>query len=306
MAEITPLYEEITNLFEIGKKLSELEYRGRFAPTPSGPLHIGNLRTALISWLKARIKGGKWLLRIDDLDKPRIRPGAIQSIQDDLIWLGLYWDESIIFQSQRNSLYQQIVDNLSNKNKIYACKCSRRILTQSKDKPSQDYSCPGKCRDLGLATHSINGRIPSLRLRASKKFLNTSGDIILKRSDGIISYHLASVVDDLTFGINEVIRGEDLASEMNAQLSIIEALNQKPFIFSYAPVLFNETGEKLSKRNSDYGLNNLREKGMQPEELIGLMAFSLGLVERGTSLSSFELLSRLMNQNDLIFSIIKS
>ncbi len=282
----------LAEALEIGASLSEEAYCGRFAPTPSGPLHLGNIRTALISWLKARRSSGKWILRIDDLDTPRNYPGAVEKIQQDLLWLGLTWDGPIIFQSQRKALYSSALSFLKSQDKLFACFCSRKLLTKQ---TTSIYS--GKCRNLELGFDKKNGKCPSLRLKVSKNFSKSSGDIVLKRADGVIAYHLATVVDELTLGVNQVIRGNDLSASRSSQLAVLDALNQRSISYAHIPLMLNTDGTKLSKRNGGFGLDYLRSKGMNASKTIGFLASSLDLVPKDSELSSLDLLSELKNRN---------
>ena len=288
--------EEIFHLFESGKKLSQCQYRGRFAPSPTGPLHLGNVRTALFSWLRAKSKGGKWFLRIDDIDSPRNRLGSIERIQEDLNWLGLVWDGPVLFQSKRIALYQSALMHLKTQNKLYGCQCSRKLLSKVNNLRAE-FIYPGTCRNLGLSLEEEKGRVTSLRLKVSKKFSKICGDIVLRRSDGFIAYHLATVIDELSLGINEVVRGKDLAQSKYAQLAIIDAFKQDPISYKHLPIFFDSDGKKLSKRNDEKGLETIKNKGISSETVIGLLANSLGLLPPGESLSPLELLSELTRKS---------
>ena len=290
------LLQDISDVLGVENNSSQIEYCGRFAPSPSGPLHLGNIRTAFLSWLRARLEGGKWMLRIDDLDSLRIRSGAIEKIQYDLRWLGLYWDGPIIYQSKRIPLYETVLSDLKSKNKLYICKCSRKALSKL-NRTSKEFIYPGICRDLGLQLNSKQGKSTSLRLRVGKDFSETCGDIVVRRADGFIAYHLATVVDDLSLGINEVVRGNDLAPAKVAQLAIIDALNQRKLRYRHVPILLDEKGEKLSKRNADKGLDAFISQGITPSEVIGFLASSVGLAPVGSSLSAVELLTDFISRN---------
>ena len=298
-------FEGFADLLSKGQQLRTTCYRGRFAPTPSGPLHFGNLRTALISWLFARLNGGEWLLRIDDLDTPRNRPGAIESIQKDLLWLGLDWDGPIVFQSQRKEFYGFVLSTLKSQSKLYPCRCTRSLLAKRNRSQAEDFVYPGTCRDLELSWGLYKGRLPSLRLRVNGEFSISCGDVLLRRSDGFIAYHLATAADELSLGITEVIRGQDLAKAMNSQLAIIDALGQKPVLYKHVPLFINNVGEKLSKRKGSTGLQSLQRKGLMGPDVIGFLASTLDLVPEGSVLSAEELLSDLMKKKDWIQNCIK-
>ncbi len=295
------LPEHLQRLFQKGLLLRQEGYRGRFAPSPTGPLHIGNLRTALLSWIRARSLNGKWLLRIDDLDTSRNRVGSVDSIQDDLLWLGLYWDGPVIFQSDRKGIYSSVLSFLRSQNQLYACRCSRRVLTETTiDLTHRRNVYPGTCRNLDLFWGWEEKKLPSWRLKVTKEFEDTCGDVLVRRSDGVIAYHLATVVDELTFGVTEVIRGEDLAIGYLPQVAVVKALQQQLLAYKYLPLVYNNVGKKLSKRDDVSGLKVLRSKGMDPEEVIGMLAASLGLVPKGSSLTALELLYELrLNEKKL-------
>ena len=296
--------EELFDLLNHGDRLQAKGYRGRFAPSPTGALHLGNLRTALISWLRARLKRGEWLLRIDDLDTPRNRPGSIENIQSDLCWLGLDWDGPMIIQSERSALYENVLSALKVQGKIYPCRCTRSVLAKLNSSQSQHFIYPGICRSLDHPWSIQEGRLPSLRLKVEKEFLSKCGDVILRRADGYISYHLATAIDELTLGITEVVRGHDLAQARHSQIAIIHSLNQKPLPYLHVPLLFNKDGAKLSKREHGIGLKNLQENGMFSDDVIGALAASLELVPNGSSLSASELLSDLRNNQKLIENLL--
>lgn len=258
-------------------------YRGRFAPSPTGVLHLGNLQTALLSWLAARQLGGDWLLRIDDLDTPRNRSGAIEAIQMDLTWLGLNWDGPVILQSQRRGIYASWLSWLRRSGKLFACRCSRRELT---GQPIY----PGTCRRAERGWGWKQKRLPSWRLQVPAADRFGSGDVVLRRADGFIAYQLATVVDELCFGITDVVRGEDLREALPAQCSVFAALEQPPPRFHHGPLLCDGHGMKLSKRDGSSGLELLRHQGLSPAAVIGQLAAALQLVDPGDELTAQELL----------------
>ena len=298
------LPEELCQLLEVGRAIRTRINRGRFAPSPSGPLHLGNLRTALVSWLRTRINSGEWLLRIDDLDEPRNCPGAIENIQKDLIWLGLNWDGPTILQSQRRFLYESVITAFHQQGKLYPCRCSRRLLATKNRANNKDFIYPGTCRNLGLSWQIHDGRMPSLRLRVGKKFLLSCGDIVIKRADGFIAYHLATVADELSLGISDVVRGNDLAKALPSQLALIEALGQKPARYMHVPLVLDAYGNKLSKRDREQGLSSLVSEGLQPQDVIGLLASSLDLVPKGSKLSAAELLGELKKDKEMFSQVL--
>ena len=269
--------------------LHQGRYVGRFAPTPSGPLHLGNLRTALLSWLVARREGGVWLLRIDDLDTPRLRAGAVLSALDDLRWLGLDWDGPVVLQSQRRGLYNAVLSHLRRSGLLYACRCSRRQLGGAP-------IYPGTCRELDLAWGWQHNRLPAWRLRVRGQACASCGDVVVRRADGFIAYHLASAVDELAFGITEVVRGADLAPVRWAQEAVMEAMGQPPPTYRHVPLLCDAHGDKLAKREGSAGLRPLRDQGAMPADVVGSLAQGLHLVPAGIALTAEELLARVSSR----------
>ena len=293
------LPDHLQAVFEQGQRSRQHGYRGRFAPTPSGPLHLGNLRTALISWLHARLQGGEWLLRIDDLDTPRIRAGASSSVQADLSWLGLLWDGPVLLQSQRRGLYSSVLSAMRRAQLLYPCRCSRRQLGAG-----QRY--PGTCRDQSRGWEAQNGRLPAWRLRVLATDEPRCGDLVLRRADGFIAYHLATAVDELALGITDVVRGEDLAPVCFAQKAVISVLAQSPPQYRHVPLLCDAEGQKLSKREHAEGLALLQERRWSAEQVVGRLAASLNLVPSGSALSAMELLQHLGQRPLLLQSCLKS
>ena len=258
-------------------------YRGRYAPSPTGVLHQGNLQTALLSWLQARQRCGTWLLRIDDLDTPRNRPGAVEAIEADLRWLGLDWDGPTILQSRRKGVYDSWLSWFRRSGQVFPCRCSRRELAGLA-------LYPGTCRTAGHPWGWQNQRLPSWRLQVPNSDPEGSGDVVLRRSDGFIAYQLATVLDELAFGITDVVRGEDLHQALPAQRSIYRALDQTHPRFHHGPLVCDGSGNKLSKRESSAGLDALREQGMDAADVVGLLASGLDLVDEGSRLTALELL----------------
>ncbi len=280
------LPDHLQTVFERGRQLRLHGYRGRFAPTPSGPLHLGNLRTALISWLRARLQDGEWLLRIDDLDTPRIREGAIDAALADLRWLGLHWDGPVIMQSQRLGLYGSCLSALRREQLLYPCRCTRRQLVAG-----QRY--PGTCRDMAMGWGLKDGRLPAWRLKVKALDEPRCGDLVLRRADGFIAYHLATALDELALGITEVVRGSDLAPVCIAQQAVIASLDQRSPSYRHTPLLCDPEGQKLSKREQAAGLAPLREQQWSPERVVGWLSGSLGLVDQDSSLTVSDLLQEL-------------
>jgi len=260
-------------------------YRGRFAPSPTGPLHAGSLVAALGSWLDARKNGGKWLLRIEDLDTPRCVPGAAQQIQSQLLACGLSWDEEIIYQSQRQDAYQRALERLNGHQCLYPCACSRQTIANAlassgiQTPRNQEMVYPGTCRPTTLISNLAetlgdlkkawrialpqNCRIgfQDLALGPQSQNLNTEvGDFVLRRGDGLFTYQLAVVVDDAEQGITHIVRGQDLLSNTARQIYLQEVLGYRRPEYLHLPLVLDEHGEKLSKQTLATQINTQDEK----------------------------------------------
>ena len=284
------LPDHLRSLLDQGNALRSGGYRGRFAPSPTGVMHLGNLRTALASWLEARRNGGVWLLRIDDLDTPRNSPGARASIKRDLQWLGLDWDGPAILQSHYRGRYYAWLSWLRRAGALFPCRCSRRMLL---DHPIY----PGTCRIGQKRWGWQDKRLPSWRLRVPDDDPHGSGDVVLRRADGFVAYQLATVIDELCFGISDVVRGEDLRESLPAQFSVYAALVQPPPRFLHVPLLRDQHGQKLSKRKASAGLAPLQDAGLDAAAVTGQLAASLSLVEPGARLTARELLQDLTHRS---------
>ncbi len=301
--------------------------RGRYAPSPSGDLHMGNLRTALLAWLYAKSMGGQFVLRIEDLDLPRVRPGATERILEDLRWLGLHWDEgpdnggpyAPYTQSERLDIYQRYLAQLQSQGYIYPCYCSRAEIAQIASAPQQGTDegprYPGTCRHLSAAQRKLRearGRRPSWRFRVddervvtfndllagpiTQQVQQSVGDFILKRSDDIFAYQFAVVVDDALMRINQVVRGRDLLNSTPRQILLFEALGFPVPTFAHVPLVLDEQGKRLAKRQQSAGLAPLREQGATPEQVIGHLAASSGLIERDAAISPSALAQQFSGQ----------
>ncbi|MEA5390860.1 tRNA glutamyl-Q(34) synthetase GluQRS [Cyanobium gracile UHCC 0139] len=291
-----------------GLELRRRGYRSRFAPSPTGPLHRGNLRTALIGWLEARLRRGAWLLRIDDLDGPRNRPGAEVSILEDLRWLGLHWDGPVVRQSAHRGVYATVLSALRQAGRLYPCRCSRRLLADVSAPHGALAVYPGHCRNGPPLWGPQTGRLPSWRLCLEPGVLGWQercgpdghqdghaevGDVVLRRADGVVAYHLATAVDELLMGISEVVRGEDLWPSTGAQVAVMAALGADPPSYAHVPLWRDGQGERLSKREGAEGLAGLRRRGLDPPGVIGELAASLDLVPPGSRLSAQDLVEGL-------------
>lgn len=236
-------------------------YVGRFAPTPSGPLHFGSLVTALASYLDARAAGGAWLLRIDDLDQPRVKSGAEAQILQQLREHGLNWDAPLRRQSEHSSDYAASLDRLHALGLVYPCTCSRaQLQSQGLPAPEADEPVyPGTCRDAGHGDTNAALRMrlppgdleyPDLGLGRQRKQSQVDlGDFVLRRRDGIASYQLACAVDEIAQGITHIVRGSDLVSSTLRQRHILLALGHAPPIYRHLPLVLDAQGRKLSKRD---------------------------------------------------------
>jgi glutamyl-Q tRNA(Asp) synthetase len=236
-----------------------LTYRGRFAPSPTGPLHFGSLVAAVASWLDARAAGGEWLVRIEDLDRPRNVPGAAGEILRSLERLGLEWDGEIVRQSERAPLYEAALDRLRAMGLVYRCRCSRREIADSAIHGIEGAIYPGTCRELRLP-RTVPGadrvRAPDASIAFEDRVqgpivqdvAHEIGDFVLKRRDGLHAYQLAVVVDDAAQGITDVVRGADLLGSTPRQIALQQWLGYPQPRYLHVPVAANARGEKLSKQ----------------------------------------------------------
>ena len=265
-------------------------YRGRFAPSPTGPLHAGSLLAALGSWLDARKNGGQWLLRIEDLDTPRCIPGADQQIRAQLLACGLAWDEELTYKSERQGLYQEALERLNQHKLLYPCTCSRQTIANALENlgiatpRNQEMVYPGTCKpdqpkihppEL-LKTSKVAWRLAlpehcqiefmDMALGPQSQDLNTEvGDFVLRRSDGLFTYQLAVVVDDAQQGITHIVRGEDLLSNTARQIHLQKILGYETPQYLHLHLVLDEHGEKLSKQTLATQINTQDEKNALAE-----------------------------------------
>ena len=280
---------------------------GRFAPSPSGRMHLGNVFSALLSWLSARHDGGAVLLRIEDLDPARSRQEYIDAILDDFLWLGLPWDERSENQSLRAPRYNEILRELDRRGLLYPCYCTRDQLHAASAPHASDGRViyAGTCRDLTPAQRVSRTKAPCLRIRVpdeeiaftdglqGRQAMNLReewGDFIVRRADGVAAYQLAVVADDGGSGVTQVVRGRDLLSSTPVQLWLYRLLELTPPRFYHVPMLLSPDGRRLSKRDRDLDLSRLREI-WPPERIIGLLAHACGLIDRWEDVSPAELIS---------------
>ena len=257
---------------------------GRFAPSPTGRMHLGNVMCALLSWLDAKSTGGVWRLRIEDIDRQRCKREYAMQLIDDLLWLGLPWDGEVVWQSERSEIYQQYLDYLTDLGLTYHCNCTRNDLLASSAPHEADGRIvyPGTCRDKGLSEGAVRIRVPE-RLEA------TNGDFIVQRRDGTWAYQLAVVIDDALMGITHVVRGRDLKTSVPQQEFLYDVFGFCKPKFLHHPLLCNMTGQRLCKRDRSLDLGILRKKYL-PEEIIGYLAYRTGLVRDYSAIGVKELL----------------
>ncbi len=273
-------------------------HRGRFAPSPTGRLHLGNARSALLGWLWARSAGGRFLLRIEDLDRQRCRPELLDDLLRDLEYLGLWWDETPLHQSERGEAYDAALKTLSDRGDVYPCYCSRAEVARAASAPhgpsDEGPVYPGTCAKLSPEAQAQKAslRPPSLRFRArpgavcfedvvhGRTCQDVSaeiGDFVVRRADGVASYQLAVVVDDAHSGITHVLRADDLVSSTPRQLQLYEALGLRAPAFAHVPLVVGEDGRRLAKREGAFAVTELRQAGVPAERVLGLLASWSGL-----------------------------
>lgn len=294
--------------------------RGRFAPSPTGAMHLGNARTALLAWLAARAAGAEVVLRIEDLDQARVVAGAEARLLDELRFLGLDWDEgpdvggrhAPYRQSERQTRYDQAIDVLLAAGHAYPCACSRADIARAASAPHGEDGgprYPGTCAGLPPAlVHErarAAGRTPSVRFRgqsARQPFRDALhgdcdplpagiDDFVIRRADGIAAYHLAVVVDDAAMGIEQVVRGDDLLSSTPRQLALYRALGAPPPCHAHVPLVLSPGGGRLAKRTRPASLGDLRAQGVSSARIVGALAASAGLIDRAAEIRPAELRS---------------
>ncbi len=278
---------------------------GRFAPTPSGRMHLGNVFAALIAWLSVRSQGGGMVLRMEDLDRQRTSEEFAEAIRQDLLWLGLDWDLETPAQSTRDAVYEQYFEMLQDMGLLYPCFCTRSQLHSVNAPHLSDgtYVYPGTCRDLTDVQRREFAREPAFRVKVpDREFALTDlcygkfqqnlseecGDFVVRRADGIFVYQLAVVVDDGLAGVTEVVRGWDLLGSAPRQMYLQELLGFSHPQYGHVPMLMSADGRRLSKRDRDLDLERLRTC-CTPEKIIGILAHAAGLIDTPRSISAAEL-----------------
>ena len=280
---------------------------GRFAPSPTGSLHVGNLRTALIAWLLARSTGDVFRLRMEDLDRVTSAPEHERAQRADLVALGVDWDGDVWRQSERFALYREALDELGRDGLTYECFCSRREIREAAAAPHGDSALtyPGRCRDLTDRQRAERRaqRQPALRFRADGcnrafddvvvgRFVGLPSDVVLRRNDGVPAYNLAVVVDDAAGEIDLVARGDDLLPSTPSQIAIAEALGLRAPRYAHVPMVVGADGQRLTKRDGAITLSELVARGIDAGALRAALAASIGIAESGERVSAGELVDR--------------
>ena len=280
---------------------------GRFAPTPSGRMHLGNVFAALIAWLSVRSQNGELVLRMEDLDTQRTSADFASVLRDDLRWLGLNWDVETPPQSQRSRVYDRYFEKMADLGLLYPCYCTRSQLHSVNAPHLSDgtYVYAGTCRDLTPEQRAAFDRKPAWRVKVpdrvwritdhvqgdySLNLATDCGDMVVRRADGVYVYQLAVTVDDGEAGVTEVVRGMDLLSSAPRQMYLQELLGFSHPAYGHVPMLLAPDGRRLSKRDKDLDLGVLRQR-VTPEALIGTLAFASGLMDRNEAISARELAS---------------
>lgn len=278
---------------------------GRFAPTPSGRMHLGNVFSALLAWLSVKARDGEMVLRMEDLDTQRTSGEYAQVLREDLNWLGLSWDRETPAQSSRSAVYDRYFDSLREMGLLYPCYCTRSQLHSVNAPHLSDgtYVYPGTCRDLTEDQRAAYHRAPAWRVRVPDKvwqvhdlvqgdsqwnLIRDCGDMVVRRADGVYVYQLAVTVDDGEAGVTEVVRGMDLLSSAPRQMYLQELWEFPHPEYAHVPMLLSPDGRRLSKRDRDLDLGEIR-KHLSPQQLLGILAYSAGLLETAEAVSLEEL-----------------
>lgn len=294
------------------EEVLDKEYVGRLAPSPTGALHLGNVRTFMIAWLRARSQGGRIIMRMEDLDHPKDKPGAAKGAIEDLRWLGFDWNGEFV-QSERKRLYREALETLIAKGLAYPCVCSRKDVENAQSAPhaGEQLHYPGTCRGrfaTWRAAFEFAGRAPCWRFRVeagetvafddvfagrfTQCVSKTLGDFPLARDEFGAGYTLAVVVDDAAMGVTEVVRGDDLLAATPAQILIQRALGLQTPRYCHVPLVVGPDGRRLAKRHGDTRIATYREAGVSAKKIIGMLAASCGWAEEGEEISLEDLLPR--------------
>jgi glutamyl-tRNA synthetase len=283
--------------------------RGRFAPSPTGSLHLGNLRTALVSWLHVRADGGEWLVRMEDLDRVTSSAEHERDQLASLAALGMDPDEPVLRQSERFPLYHDAIDTLRAHGRVYECFCTRREIREAAQAPHGELpegAYPGTCRELTIdqrATHLRAGRRPALRLRTDgERFVvhdllagtyeGGVDDVVLQRADGVPAYNLAVVVDDALQGVTHVVRGDDLLSSTPRQRLLQVLLGLPEPQYAHVPMVMAPDGSRLAKRHGAVTLADLAARGVTAQQVLARLGASLGLCAADEPVDAADLVPR--------------
>ena len=278
---------------------------GRFAPTPSGRMHLGNVFAALIAWLSVRSQKGEMVLRMEDLDTQRTSAQYAQILREDLLWLGLNWDEETPPQSQRSDIYETYFQKLKDQDLLYPCYCTRSQLHSVNAPHLSDgtYVYAGTCRNLTAQQQTAFDRAPAYRVKVpdslwrftdkvqgdyEENLATDCGDFVVRRADGVFVYQLAVTVDDGLAGVTEVVRGMDLLGSAPRQMYLQQLFGFPHPVYGHVPMLVAPDGRRLSKRDKDLDLGQLRLH-FTPEQVLGTLAFSAGLIPENCPISAKEL-----------------
>jgi len=282
---------------------------GRFAPSPTGELHLGNLRTALVAWLFARSSGGRFVVRMEDLDRATSSQQHEVRQLADLAALGLDWDGEVVRQSERFDRYDAAIARLAATGLTYPCYCSRREIREAVSAPhgaAREGAYPGTCRNLAAPRRQEReaaGRPPATRLRAEGQVVafndriagrvqSVVDDVVLRRNDGVPAYHLAVVVDDGGQGIDEVVRGDDLLLSTPSQIHLGRLLGLPQPAFAHVPLVLGPDGARLAKRHGAVTLSAFAARGLTPIDVLSRLAVSLGLIPPGERVTATDLIER--------------
>ena len=298
---------------------------GRFAPTPSGRMHLGNVFAAMIAWLSVRSQNGTLVLRMEDLDTQRTSPEFARILREDLTWLGLHWDVEMPPQSQRTEVYDRYFEKLMDLGLLYPCYCTRSQLHNVNAPHQADgtYVYPGTCRNLTREQQEAFKRAPAWRLQVpdqiweledmgkghySQNLASECGDFPVRRADGVYMYQLAVVVDDGEIGVTEVVRGMDLLGSAPRQMYLQKLLGFSHPRYGHVPMLMAADGRRLSKRDQDLDMGALRNR-FRPEEILGQLAFAAGLIPCKEPISARELAREFqwekLKQEDICLDIVE-
>ena len=267
---------------------------GRYAPSPTGELHMGNLRTAILAWLHARLQGGKFIVRMEDIDLPRVVSGSADQILRDLEWLGINWDGEVVYQSDRQALYKHALAQLETAGLVYPCFCSRKDIRNACSAPQSDRSeissemiYPGTCSD--LSSQQIEQRkelkSPAYRLKVNACLAKQCGDFVVKRADELYAYQLVVVVDDLDQGVTHVVRGADLASSTARQQYLAGLLkpDREKTSYYHAPLMLDLHGKRMAKRDGSMSITAWRESTkLDSAALVAELLQSLDLIDEAS------------------------